>query len=102
MVHKIFAIYDQKAYAYLPPFYLPTTGMATRAFEECVNTDKHAFSTNPQDYTLFCFGEFNDSDGQFDIYINPTMLGTGLEFKKVPVNVSQINLDTSVQPGTSG
>lgn len=63
MKHKVFVIYDDKAKAYLTPFFLPEVGMAVRAFADCVNNPEHAFGRHPEDYTLFQLGEFNDSSG---------------------------------------
>lgn len=63
MRHKIFSIWDDKAKAFLPPFYFPETGMAVRAFRDGVRMPDHAFCRNPEDYTLFLLGEFEDSSG---------------------------------------
>lgn len=50
---KAFSVYDIKAAAYLPPFFLPTVGMATRTFSDCANSHDHQFGRNPADYILF-------------------------------------------------
>jgi hypothetical protein len=60
---QMFAIYDSKATAYLPPFNLPTIQMAKRTFTDTVNDLKHSFSQHPEDYTLFHIGEFDDEKG---------------------------------------
>lgn len=67
MKHNMFTIYDEKAKAFLPPFFLPEKGMALRAFGDCVNSPQHAFSKHPADYTLFCVGSFDDKAGAFAI-----------------------------------
>lgn len=79
----------KKAQAYLPPFFLPTDGMATRTFADCVQSDSHQFGQHPHDYTLFCVGTFDDSAGQFIINERSQMLGNGVEFIKTP------NLDSA-------
>ena len=56
MKHNIFSVYDEKAQAFLPPFFLPEVGMATRIFGDCVNSDEHQFGKHPTDYTLFHLG----------------------------------------------
>ncbi len=61
MVHKMFSIFDVKAQAYLPPFFLPEKGMALRVFGDCVNSRDHQFGKHPGDYTLFELGSFDDS-----------------------------------------
>lgn len=78
---KIFSIFDLKATAYLPPFFLPTTGMATRAFKDCCNQDGHQFAANPGDYTLFELGEFDDVKGTIETRAAHKSLGNGLQYK---------------------
>lgn len=60
---KAFAIFDQKAKAFLPPFFLPETAVAVRTFGDCVNTKEHAFGRHPADYTLFGLGQFDMDSG---------------------------------------
>lgn len=86
MKHQIFSIYDEKAQAYLPPFFLHNIGMATRSFQDCINDDKHQFAQNPHDYTLFHIGEFQDDKGLITPFTSVKSLGNGVEF---------INQDTS-------
>ncbi|MDB4312225.1 hypothetical protein N9937_02220 [bacterium] len=61
MIHKIFTVFDVKARAYLPPFFLPEQGMAIRVFSDCINAKDHQFNKHPEDYTLFTLGTFDDS-----------------------------------------
>ena len=78
MIQNMFTIYDSKAEAYLPPFFLPTDGMAQRTFAECINSDDHQFGRHPHDFTLFKLGTF-DNDGAVIEYHKQT-LGNGVEF----------------------
>lgn len=78
---KIFCVYDDKAKAYLPPFFLPEMGMATRAFGDCVNDPKHNFGMHPEDYTLFCAGEFDDRSGTFSVESTLLCVAHGVELK---------------------
>ena len=91
MISKVFAIYDSCASAFLPPFNLPRSEMAIRAFADCLNSKSHQFSEHPEDYTLFQVATFNDADGVFTnlepVNIN---LGNGLSLK-VHTNVVDIN-----------
>ena len=61
MKHKIFSIFDSKAGAYLPPFFMPESAMATRVFGDCVNSKDHQFGKHPGDYTLFEVGVWDDA-----------------------------------------
>lgn len=60
---KAFSVYDMKAEAYLPPFFLPTVGMALRAFKDCAQSKDHQFGKNPEDYVLYEIGFFDDHSG---------------------------------------
>ncbi len=76
---NIYMVHDQKANAYLPPFFLPEDGMAHRTFGDCCNDVEHQFGKHPEDYTLFKLGEFDDLVGQIksDTKIS---LGNGIEY----------------------
>ena len=78
MKHIVFSIHDIKAEAYLPPFVCPTEGIATRTFADCVADPTHQFSKNPDDYTLFKLGTFDDETGLFS-QVTPETLGNGLQ-----------------------
>lgn len=86
---KIFCIHDVKAEAFLPPFFLPTVGMATRTFKDCCNNDQHQFGANPTDYTLFELGEFDDNNGTIQTRAVMHSHGNGLMWKDVPDNVGE-------------
>lgn len=66
-----FAVFDEKAKAFLPPFFLPNTAVALRVFSDCVNDpegpNRHAFARHPSDYSLFSFGSFDQDTGRFDL-----------------------------------
>ena len=66
MIHKTFSIFDSKASAYLPPFYMQTKAEAIRAIGDCVDDKEHRFAKHPEDYTLFYLGEFDDNKGTFE------------------------------------
>lgn len=63
MNHKVFSVFDEKAGAYLPPFFMHTAAMAVRAISDCTREESHAFFRNPADYTLFHLGDFDDATG---------------------------------------
>lgn len=76
---QIFSIFDVKADAYITPFLLPNKAMAIRAFADCVNSASHQFGQNPQDYTLFHIGSFDDTSANITAD-HPRSLGNGVEF----------------------
>lgn len=84
MINLIFSVYDEKARAYLPPFYFNQVGQATRVFTDCVNSDEHQFGNHPHDYTLFQLGTYNDENAEIASHA-PKSLGNGVEFISQPV-----------------
>lgn len=87
MEHRVYAVYDSCAKAYLPPFHLPRDEMASRAFTDCVNSASHQFAEHTEDYALYTLGTFDDSTG---IYVNhtpgPRLICTGLGVKIRPTD----------------
>lgn len=81
MKHTIHVVYDEKAKAYLPPFFLPNEDMAIRVFGDCVNSSDHQFGAHPSDYTLFSLGEFDIETAEFTIN-PPRKVFNGVEIKK--------------------
>nr|WAE43871.1 MAG: nonstructural protein [Microviridae sp.] len=80
---KIFAVYDSKAEAYLPPFFLLSRGMALRSFTEIATDGKSQIFKYPADFTLFELGEYDDSNATFSLHEAKISLGSALEFASV-------------------
>ncbi len=86
MLLQVFTVFDSKAEAYLPPFYLITRGQAIRAFTDSVNDPNHQFAKHPEDYTLFLLGSFEDSSANFHLQKTAEPLGKAIEFRTVREN----------------
>lgn len=80
MEQLIYAIFDQKAAAYLPPFFRHADGLAIRDFAGCAVDQEHQFGRNPEDFTLYRIGCFDDETAHIEIE-DPHSLGTALEHK---------------------
>lgn len=91
MKHLIFTIFDSKAAAYLPPFFLHQKAMATRAFADACNNPESQISKNPADYTLFHIGEFDDNNAKITPCTS-TAMGNGIEFVRIETDKSQIEI----------
>ncbi len=75
----MFTVFDTKAETFMPPFFVPSRGLAIRAFEDCINSPDHHFGQHPADYTLFALGSFDTDVGHFNID-DRTCVGNGVEF----------------------
>lgn len=80
---KIFAVHDSKAEIFGTPIFLPTLGLAIRAFADQVNNpEPNPISQHPEDYTLFDIGEYNQETGELIANKTPKSCGLALEFKQ--------------------
>lgn len=61
---KIFTILDSKAKAYMTPFFQKNEDVAVRVLEQACNEQGHIFNTNPEDFSLFQIGIFNEDTGE--------------------------------------
>lgn len=95
MIHKMFTIFDSKAEAFLPPFFLPTKAMAVRVFTDCVNDEEHNWGKHPEDYTLFQLGNWNDSSAVIEMDEPKIAVGNGMEFRIENINPLQNVFDLS-------
>lgn len=90
----IYTVHDVKAETFMAPFFVPSRGLAIRAFEDCINSDDHHFGKHPADYTLFELGTFITDTGEFVIH-DRISVGNGVEFVKHLKIKDQPNADPS-------
>jgi len=76
----LFTVFDSAAHRYLEPFTASTVEVALRMFRHTVNSGKGPFSQFPEDYSLFCVGEFDQEKGQLRPYQELQSLGVAITF----------------------
>lgn len=59
----VFSIEDKVAGAFMQPFFMHTKGQASRSFGDLVSNKDSMVSKHPNDYRLFCIGEYDDETG---------------------------------------
>lgn len=62
---KCFAVRDLKAEGFGVPFFQPTFGLAERAFNDACLDEKTYMYKSPEDFSLWCIGEFEQKTGTF-------------------------------------
>jgi len=82
MIQKIFSVYDNKAEAFLPPFFCATRGQAIRMLTDAVSDPAHQFAKHPEDFALFELGTYNDANGALTSNATPTGVIICLELVK--------------------
>jgi hypothetical protein len=93
----IYVVYDSKAEAYLPPFFMKSKGEALRAIEEeCLNP-KSNFNKYAADFTFFEIGQWDELTSQFDIYESKVCIGEALIIRNVAIQNQQAAIDDNAE-----
>lgn len=89
MILDIFSVYDSKAKAFLPPFFMVNSMVARRSFGEAANDANHQFCKHPEDYTLFKIGTWDDSTCAMELHKVHTDFGLAANYRTA-YNVEKI------------
>ncbi len=67
MKTNAYAIFDTASGAFMQPFFMPTDGMAFRAFTDHVNsTEPNNVSKHPEHFSLYYIGTWDDTSGDLE------------------------------------
>lgn len=80
---NVYAVLDNAAGAFLPPFFMHNHAVAIRAFAQAVNDSDHQFSKSSNDYCLYCIGSFDDVNGVLIPAEKFDNLGIAITFKEL-------------------
>jgi hypothetical protein len=75
MMLEIYSVYDNKAQAFLQPFFQANNAVAVRSVTQAVNDKTTDFHRWPSDFGLFHIGRFSDSIGTIEGFEVPENLG---------------------------
>lgn len=82
MKTEVLSVYDSKARAFVQPWFAVNLAVAARSFADAVNDPTQVVYRNPEDFTLYHLGSFDDNTGRFDQLEQPVNLGMGVNFKE--------------------
>ena len=82
MMYKVLGIFDSKTNAFFPPNYMRTIGEMERALERHCNDPEHNFCKYAEDFTLFEFGTWDDSNGKFTLLPTPHSIALLVQYRK--------------------
>lgn len=74
------AVYDEKARAFMVPFFTSNIEVAKRSFGAAARTPNQLISQNPEDFTLYQLGTFDDITGQVEQFAQKVFLGKATNF----------------------
>lgn len=80
---QMMAVYDLKARAYLPPFFVPHVDVGLRHIGHAAQDPQHQLCKFAEDFEIFHLGEFDDSTGYTEVKPNPLSFGRVLVLKKL-------------------
>jgi len=71
MIQRCYSVYDLKAGAFAPPFFVVNDQVAVRVFAAAQTDPSHPMSRFPEDFQLHRIGEFDDETGNFECLAQP-------------------------------
>lgn len=79
MIRLVVAVRDGATGLFGQPFFVTARGQAVRAFSDEVNrrAPDNDLNKHPEDFELFCLGEFDESSGRFGSLGDPEVLIRG-------------------------
>lgn len=77
---NLYSIYDSKASAFAPPFFMLRDQEAIRAFADTARDPQTRIAKHPSDYTLHRLGTLDDQSGFITACPQPEYLAAASEF----------------------
>lgn len=77
----MYSVYDTAALAYTLPWYLHRREQAIRTFSNMCKDPEHQYNKNPEDFTLYYLGEYDDENGNIEMMDRPEALLKGVDVK---------------------
>lgn len=101
---QVMSVYDAKARAYLPPFFVPHVDVGLRAIASAANEQGHQLNRFAVDFEIFHLGEWDDHTGVFDMKPQPFSYGRVVTLREVTSPYDdprqlQLPATSVVQPG---
>lgn len=75
MLWQMGALYDTKARAYRPPFFVAHMDVALRSIREAVNQPGHELNRHASDFLCYHLGTFDDETGVVETMARPVNHG---------------------------
>lgn len=74
MIQRCYSVYDLKAAAFAPPFFVVNDQVALRVMAGALADPTHPMSQHPADFVLHLIGQFDDEIGHFECLPEPKAL----------------------------
>jgi len=90
MKREMFAVFDAKSEMFSFPLTFQNDAVAVRTFATMANDPQSFICTNPEDYTLFHVGSFDEETAVVTQPATPRSLGLALQYKRSETPVESI------------
>lgn len=81
---NLYSCFDTKAKAFNQPFFFQNNELALRAFANVINDSSHPMGKNPEDFSLYVIGHFDDSNGEL-VDQEPELVAIGQQVLKTSI-----------------
>lgn len=89
---KMFAIRDEKAETFHPPYFQPTHGEGERYFKDLCRESKSPLSQYPEDFDLWYLGDYETNTGKFSPLQTPQHLMKAVQCVKQKLDSKSDNV----------
>lgn len=80
---QCYSLFDTKAAAFGTPFFMFNDQVALRAFGDLTNDPQSNVHAHPEDYILYCIGEFDDKGAEYVSKSPPAVIANASSLVKV-------------------
>lgn len=87
---QVMAVYDSAARAYLVPFFVSRVEVGQRSFADAAYDKNQQIGRNPEDFTLWHLGEWDDEKASFTLHEPARNLGHATQYLKGESSVSKV------------
>jgi len=79
---QAYSIFDDKAREFMPPFFMPTNGVAIRAFGQDCKNPQTTFAKFPADFLLYHIGAYDQYTGELIpfAFVDRVIISRGSDF----------------------
>jgi len=80
---NVYSIRDNKVSSFGTPFFSVSDVTATRSLIRAIGDSQLQLSMFAEDFDLYTFGSYNDSDGSFDLLKQPKFVVSAVSLKQI-------------------
>lgn len=84
MILQVMVVYDSKSRAHLLPMFVSHVEVGQRGFADAANDPTGVIGRNPEDFSLFHIGEWDDEIAQMNAFETRRAMGRAATYQRPP------------------